>query len=70
MLVRQMDEPLPETKLVNDNSMIDDEIDTDQMPRPQRGAGNRRNALREPTGNPEVFKVVGLILGSPEFQRQ
>ncbi len=70
MLVRQLDEPLPETRLDDDDSMIDDEIDTDQMPRPQRGARNRRNALREPTGNPEVFKVVGLILGSPEFQRQ
>jgi hypothetical protein len=26
--------------------------------------------LLDPRGNPEVFKVVGLILGSPEFQRQ
>ncbi|MGA9995829.1 MAG: DUF1800 domain-containing protein [Pyrinomonadaceae bacterium] len=38
---------------------------------------NRRFARRElaqanlaPSGNPEVTKIVGLLLGSPEFQRQ
>ena len=24
----------------------------------------------DPSGNPDVFKVVSLVLGSPEFQRQ
>jgi uncharacterized protein (DUF1800 family) len=35
----------------------------------QRG-GNRQMRLLEPRGNAEVFKIVGLIIGSPEFQRQ
>ena len=46
------------------------------MMRPNGGQGGGRRGmgqqgqLLQPSGNPEVFKVVGLILGSPEFQRQ
>ena len=37
----------------------------------QQGAGvNRQARLLAPSGNPEVFKVVSLVLGTPEFQRQ
>jgi hypothetical protein len=32
--------------------------------------GNRQARLLAPTGDPEVFKVVSLVLGTPEFQRQ
>jgi hypothetical protein len=39
-----------------------------------RGGGqsgrNRQVRLLDPSGNPEVFKVVSLVLGTPEFQRQ
>jgi len=37
------------------------------------GQGNRLNRqarLLAPSGNPEVFKIVSLVLGTPEFQRQ
>jgi hypothetical protein len=36
----------------------------------QRRQGGQQGRLLQPSGNPEMFKVVGLILGSPEFQRQ
>jgi hypothetical protein len=51
-------------------STIADETDAiDAQPRGR----NRRQLARADLsniGNPEVVKVVGLILGSPEFQRQ
>jgi hypothetical protein len=31
--------------------------------------GNRQARLLAPSGDPEVFKVVSLVLGTPEFQR-
>ena len=36
----------------------------------QQGGQNRQARLLNPSGNPEVFKVVSLVLGTPEFQRQ
>jgi len=38
----------------------------------QGGGRNRQRQVRllPPSGNAEIFKVVGLILGTPEFQRQ
>ena len=36
----------------------------------QQGGQNRQARLLTPSGNPEVFKVVSLVLGTPEFQRQ
>jgi hypothetical protein len=40
-----------------------------------QGGGGKRGRVPQarilaPSGNAEVFKVVGLILGTPEFQRQ
>jgi hypothetical protein len=35
-----------------------------------QGGLNRQARLLPPTGNPDVFKVVSLVLGSPDFQRQ
>jgi hypothetical protein len=35
-----------------------------------RRGQNGANRLLPASGNPEVIKIVGLILGSPEFQRQ
>jgi uncharacterized protein (DUF1800 family) len=70
-LLKQIEQPLPQTKLDAD---IDDENDmenTQTMPA-QGGGLNRRQQVRllPPSGNAEVFKVIGLILGSPDFQRQ
>jgi uncharacterized protein (DUF1800 family) len=70
-LLKQIEQPLPQTKLDAD---IADENDMEntQMMNPQGGGLNRRQQVRllPPSGNAEVFKVVGLILGSPDFQRQ
>jgi uncharacterized protein (DUF1800 family) len=66
-LLKQLEKPLPEPKTVE----IKEETDDSMMPNGQgrRGLGQQARLL-QPSGNVEVFKVVGLILGSPEFQRQ
>ena len=66
-LLKQLEKPLPETKSLE----IKEETDDSMMPGGQgrRGLGQQARLL-QPSGNVEVFKVVGLILGSPEFQRQ
>lgn len=71
-LLKQIEQPLIEPKLENVADENDDDDSTTMMPN-QAGGRNRQNRqgrLLAPTGNPEVFKVVGLILGTPEFQRQ
>lgn len=69
-LLKQLDQPLMEPSLGGNNAMA---MENASMQRPngqqQRGQGQQARLL-PPSGNPEVFKVVGLILGSPEFQRQ
>lgn len=73
-LLKQLDQPLPEVSMGNNNAMA---MENASMQRPnaqggaqQRGQQAQQGRLLPPSGNPEVFKVVGLILGSPEFQRQ
>ncbi|MEO5860318.1 MAG: DUF1800 family protein [Pyrinomonadaceae bacterium] len=69
-LIKQIEQPLPEVKAANE---VDDETDDAPPMRPgQQGArqGGRQSRLLEPSGNPDVFKAVSLVLGSPEFQRQ
>ena len=69
-LVKQIDQPLPEVKTAKE---VDDGDDAPPMrPGGQQGArqGGRQARLLEPSGNPDVFKAVSLVLGSPEFQRQ
>ncbi len=74
-LLKQLEQPLMEPSMGNDNNnaMAMENVSM-QRPNAQPGAGQRGNGqqarLLPPSGNPEVFKVVGLILGSPEFQRQ
>lgn len=70
MLVKQMDQPLPEVK--TGNELGDPQmVDVPNMRTPgQQGGQNRQARLLNPTGNPDVFKVVSLVLGTPEFQRQ
>ncbi|HSK70607.1 MAG TPA: DUF1800 family protein, partial [Pyrinomonadaceae bacterium] len=64
-LLKQIKQPLSEVKLADEP----EETDTPMMQGGGRGM-NRQIRLLAPSGNPEVFKVVGLILGSPDFQRQ
>jgi uncharacterized protein (DUF1800 family) len=66
-LLKQLSEPLPATPAARD----------DGMPAADDTGGRRRarqaravTADLSTVSNPELVKVVGLILGSPEFQRQ
>jgi uncharacterized protein (DUF1800 family) len=73
-LLKQLNEPLPtRTSPDTDTSMMDD---GNARMRPGGGGGRRGQQAQvamadlSKTSNPELVKVVGLILGSPEFQRQ
>ena len=68
-LLKQIEKPLPDVKAGNETQ--DTGMDVPNM----RGAGqkggiNRQARLLAPSGDPEVFKIVSLVLGTPEFQRQ
>ena len=73
-LLKQIEQPLVEPKL----EMVRDETAMENaammLPKGGNGGGKRgggqQTRLLAPSGNAEVFKVVGLILGSPDFQRQ
>ena len=74
ILTKQIEQPLIEPKL---EAKADDmETEMSMMIKAvgqgggKRGMGGAQNRLLAPSGNAEVFKVVGLILGSPDFQRQ
>jgi len=67
-LAKQIEQPLPETKAPSDPD--DDTMMVPNMRAGQQGAQGRQARLLRPSGNPEVFKVVSLVLGTPEFQRQ
>jgi uncharacterized protein (DUF1800 family) len=69
-LLKQIEQPLPEVKAGNSDD--NDSMQPDNMRQKglgkKQGGGNAR--LLEPSGNPEVYKIVSLVLGTPEFQRQ
>jgi uncharacterized protein (DUF1800 family) len=72
-LLKQLNQPLPEPK--TDMPEINDATEISAMPRQKQGGGKKGGGaaqakLLPPSGNAEVVKIVGLILGSPEFQRQ
>ncbi len=72
MLLKQLEQPLPEVKISN---VADDADDASAMTmNAGQGGGRKLGAqpakLLAPSGNADVFKIVGLILGTPEFQRQ
>jgi len=70
-LLKQIQQPLPEVKAgteTNDDQMAAANMQAGGGQGP-RGAGAQARLLA-PTGDPEVFKVVSLVLGTPEFQRQ
>ncbi|MEP7149083.1 MAG: DUF1800 domain-containing protein, partial [Acidobacteriota bacterium] len=68
-LIKQVEQPLPSVKEAPEDS---DPMDVPNM-RDGRGPsarGNRQARLLAPSGDAEVFKIVSLVLGTPEFQRQ
>lgn len=68
-LLKQVEQPLPEAKAPAEAD--DDAVEVPNMrPQGQPGGRNRQARLLAPSGNPDVFKVVSLVLGTPEFQRQ
>ncbi len=68
-LVKQLEQPLPEPK--PEIAMADgDGLTVPDMREGQQGPPNRQARLLAPSGNANIFKVVSLVLGSPEFQRQ
>ena len=68
-LLKQISQPLPEVTAGNE---IDEDVQ--EMPNVRQGGqgrmAGRQTRLTPPTGDPEVFKVISLVLGTPEFQRQ
>ncbi|MDQ6786880.1 MAG: DUF1800 domain-containing protein [Acidobacteriota bacterium] len=76
MLLKQIEQPLPEPKIenVSDDAAMENDSMMNQKPGQigggKRAGGGQQARLLAPSGNAEVFKVVGLILGSPDFQRQ
>jgi hypothetical protein len=67
-LLKQIEQPLPEAKLPE--TMGDGDLEVPNMRNGNEGQQGRQARLLAPSGNAEIFKVVSLVLGSPEFQRQ
>jgi len=68
MLEKQIDQPLPKVEA----PALPEDDDSVQMSetKPREKAQKRRTKLLPPSGDPDLFKVVSLVLGTPEFQRQ
>jgi len=66
-LIKQLEKPLPEVKA---GTEITDEVMSPANMQAARRGQNGQARLLNPSGNPDVFKVVSLVLGTPEFQRQ
>ena len=69
-LLKQIEQPLPEVKAGEELEMEVEAMPNMRQAGQQGGRMNRQARLLQPSGDPEVFKVVSLVLGSPEFQRQ
>ncbi len=69
MLLKQIDQPLIEPKLSDTDEAVMENTSM-QIGKGGGKRGGRQAQLLAPSGDPQVFKVVGLILGSPDFQRQ
>jgi uncharacterized protein (DUF1800 family) len=71
MLVKQLEQPLPEVKPGKDiNDMASDEQPMRAKGQNAGRSNRQQGRLLAPTGDPDVFKAVSLVLGAPEFQRQ
>jgi hypothetical protein len=71
-MLKQLNQPLPEPKLDAPKNS-DEAAMMENISMPQGGGRrNQANQLRllPPSGNAETVKILGLVLGSPEFQRQ
>ncbi len=66
-LLKQIEQPLPDVKSPDE---VNDDLEVTNMRAGQGNRMNRQARLLAPSGNPEVFKIVSLVLGTPEFQRQ
>ncbi len=66
-LMKQIEQPLPEVTAPNE---MNDDLEIPNMRGQGEGNRNRQARLLPPSGNPDVFKIVSLVLGTPEFQRQ
>ncbi len=66
-LAKKIEQPLPEVKAPSE---VTDDVAVPNMRPGQAGIQGRQARLLRPSGNPDVFKVVSLVLGTPEFQRQ
>ncbi len=69
-LAQQINAPLPEVKLADDGDEIKTDNGEEMMQKQGRRGGGKQGRLLPPSGNAEVFKVVSLVLGTPDFQRQ
>jgi uncharacterized protein (DUF1800 family) len=74
-LMKQVNEPLPAPVTPSAQATMPTDDEQGRMARQGGGASRGlRQMARADTGrvqgNPEVVKIAGLILGSPEFQRQ
>lgn len=70
-LLQQIEKPLIEPELTEEDDFdVIENASMEAMPNDRRMRQNRQNRLLPPSGNAEVFKVIGLLLGSPDFQRQ
>lgn len=67
-LIKQIEQPLPEVKAGSE--MSDGGLEVPNMRGGQEGPQGRQARLLPPSGNSDVFKIVSLVLGTPEFQRQ
>ena len=69
-LLKQVEQPLPDVKPPSEPDNTEMAATDMAGGKRKRGLGNRQAKLLAPSGNPEIFKVVSLVLGTPEFQRQ
>ncbi len=67
-LIKQLEQPLPDVR--EGKELADVDLEVPNMRAQGQGGQNRQARLLNPTGNPDVFKAVSLVLGTPEFQRQ
>lgn len=69
-LLKRIEQPLPEVTSGADPQMEEAVSMPTAKGQGKLGAVNRQARLLSPSGDPDVFKVVSLVLGAPEFQRQ
>ncbi|MFV0389584.1 MAG: DUF1800 domain-containing protein [Pyrinomonadaceae bacterium] len=65
-LLKQAEMPLKEGTLTY---MDNDSVDSDN-PEPMAERNRQGGRLKKASGDPQIVKIVSLVLGSPEFQRQ